>query len=97
MRDFLKTSAIIARREFAAYFATPLAAVFITIFVAATGAFAFFIGGFFERGQANLDAFFVYHPVALPVPRAGRRHAALGGGAQERHHRAPDDVADLAG
>lgn len=62
MRDFLKTSAIIARREFAAYFSTPLAAVFITIFVAATGAFAFFIGGFFERGQANLESFFIYHP-----------------------------------
>lgn len=62
MRDFLRNAMIIAKREFAGYFATPLAAVFLTIFVAATGAFAFFIGGFFIRGQANLDAFFVYHP-----------------------------------
>ena len=62
MREFLNNAAIIAKREFLGYFATPLAAVFLTIFVAATGAFAFFIGGFFLRGQANLDAFFVYHP-----------------------------------
>ena len=75
MRDTLKTAYIIARREFAAYFATPLAAVFLTIFVAATGAFAFYIGGFFERGQANLFAFFAYHPwlYLLLVPAVAMR------------------------
>lgn len=75
MRDTLKTASIIARREFAAYFATPLAAVFLTIFVAATGAFAFYIGGFFERGQANLFAFFAYHPwlYLLLVPAVAMR------------------------
>ena len=62
MRETFRNAYIIAKREFAAYFATPLAAVFLTIFVALTGAFAFYIGGFFERGQASLDAFFVYHP-----------------------------------
>jgi ABC-2 type transport system permease protein len=62
MRQTIKTATIIAKREFAAYFATPLAAVFLTIFVAATGAFAFYIGGFFDRGQANLYSFFAYHP-----------------------------------
>jgi ABC-2 type transport system permease protein len=66
---------IIARREFAAYFATPLAAVFLTIFVAATGAFAFYIGGFFDRGQANLYSFFAYHPwlYLLLVPAVAMR------------------------
>lgn len=53
---------IIAKRELKAYFATPVALVFICIFLAVTGAFAFYVGGFFGRGQASLDTFFVYHP-----------------------------------
>ncbi len=52
----------IARREISAYFATPVAYVFLVIFLALTGAFAFFIGNFFERGQADLISFFSYHP-----------------------------------
>jgi ABC-2 type transport system permease protein len=75
MRETLSTAYIIAKREFAAYFATPLAAVFLTIFVAATGAFAFYIGGFFDRGQASLDSFFAYHPwlYLLLVPAVAMR------------------------
>ncbi len=75
MQETLKTAYIIAKREFAAYFATPLAAVFLTIFVALTGAFAFYIGGFFSRGQANLDSFFAYHPwlYLLLVPAVAMR------------------------
>lgn len=53
---------IITRRELASYFATPLAFVFIVIFLAVTNAFAFYVGDFFGRGQASLDVFFVYHP-----------------------------------
>ena len=75
MSEALRMSWIIAKREFAAYFATPLAAVFLTIFVAATGAFAFYIGGFFDRGQANLYSFFGYHPwlYLLLVPAVAMR------------------------
>lgn len=75
MRETIKNAYIIAKREFAGYFATPLAAVFLTIFVALTGAFAFFIGGFFQRGQANLDSFFAYHPwlYLLLVPAVAMR------------------------
>lgn len=75
MRETFSTAYIIAKREFAAYFATPLAAVFLTIFVALTGAFAFYIGGFFARGQANLDSFFAYHPwlYLLLVPAVAMR------------------------
>jgi ABC-2 type transport system permease protein len=75
MRETLENAWIIAKREFAAYFATPLASVFLTIFVALTGAFAFYIGNFFERGQANLDAFFAYHPFLylLLVPAVAMR------------------------
>jgi ABC-2 type transport system permease protein len=62
MRKSLDMALLIAKREFAAYFATPLATVFLVIFVALTGAFAFYVGGFFERGQADLTAFFTYHP-----------------------------------
>tara|TARA_B100000029_G_scaffold382289_1_gene377534 strand:- start:3342 stop:4076 length:735 start_codon:yes stop_codon:yes gene_type:complete len=53
---------IICRREFSGYFATPLAYVFIVIFLASVGAFTFFFGNFFVQGQANLDAFFLFHP-----------------------------------
>jgi ABC-2 type transport system permease protein len=52
----------IAKRELGAYFGTPVAYVFAVIFVAMTGAFAFYFGNFFDRGQADLTAFFVYHP-----------------------------------
>jgi ABC-2 type transport system permease protein len=53
---------IIAKRELAAYFATPVAFVFIAIFVALTGALTFYVGRFFDRDQATLDTFFAYHP-----------------------------------
>lgn len=52
----------IFRREFASYFATPLAFVFIVIFLLLAGVFAFYLGGFYERGQADLAPFFNYHP-----------------------------------
>ena len=55
LQDFARMSWIIAKREFAAYFASPLAGVFLTIFVAATGAFAFYIGGFFDRYASGWD------------------------------------------
>jgi ABC-2 type transport system permease protein len=58
----MRNIAIIAKREIASYFATPLAYIFIVIFLALTGAFAFYVGGFFIREQADLEPFFVYHP-----------------------------------
>jgi ABC-2 type transport system permease protein len=53
---------VIFRREFASYFATPLAYVFIVIFLVMAGALAFFLGNFFDRGQADLQPFFNFHP-----------------------------------
>ena len=75
MRETLSKIWIVARREFAAYFATPIAIVFLVIFVALTGAFAFHFGAFFERGQADLSTFFIYHPwlYLLLVPAIGMR------------------------
>jgi ABC-2 type transport system permease protein len=53
---------IILRRELASYFATPLAYIFILIFLLLANAFTFYLGGFYERGQADLDPFFTFHP-----------------------------------
>jgi ABC-2 type transport system permease protein len=49
--------------------------VFLIVFVALTGAFTFYLGGFFERGQADLTPFFQYHPwlYLLLVPAVGMR------------------------
>lgn len=58
----MRTAMVIMRRELRAYFATPLAYIFIVIFLALAGAFTFFLGNFFERGQADLTSFFVFHP-----------------------------------
>jgi ABC-2 type transport system permease protein len=52
----------IFKREFASYFATPLAYVFIVIFLFSMGAFTFYIGNFYQNGVADLSVFFGYHP-----------------------------------
>ncbi len=66
MRDELRQAMNAMRavylRELAAYFLTPLAYVFIAIFLVALGAFTFEIGGFFESGRADLAPFFLFHP-----------------------------------
>lgn len=53
---------LIFRREFAAYFATPLAYIFIVIFLVLAGLLTFFLGGFLSREQADLVPFFEFHP-----------------------------------
>jgi ABC-2 type transport system permease protein len=53
---------VIFRRELRSYFATPLAYVFIVIFLVLAAVFTFQVGGFFERGQADLQPFFRWHP-----------------------------------
>jgi ABC-2 type transport system permease protein len=65
----------IAKREVAGYFASPVAYVFIVIFLLLTGFLAFMVSGFFERGQANLQAFFAWHPwlYLFLVPAVGMR------------------------
>jgi len=52
----------VMRRELAGYFATPVAYVFIVIFLVLTGVFTFYLGNFYERGIADLDPFFRFHP-----------------------------------
>ena len=58
----MRNTLTLFRREFWSYFATPLAFVFIVIFLLLAGALAFYLGGFYERGQADLAPFFNYHP-----------------------------------
>jgi ABC-2 type transport system permease protein len=53
---------IIAKRELSGYFTTPIAYVFIVIFLFLNGVFTFYLGSFFERGQADLITFFGFHP-----------------------------------
>ena len=52
----------VMQRELTGYFATPVAYVFLIIFLVMTGIFAFYLGSFYERGFADLDSFFRFHP-----------------------------------
>jgi ABC-2 type transport system permease protein len=52
----------VMRRELTGYFATPVAYVFLIIFLVMTGIFSFYLGNFSERGSADLDSFFRFHP-----------------------------------
>ena len=66
----------IAKRELRAYFASPVAYVFIVIFLLLNGFFTFMVGGFFERGEASLaQSFFYWHPwfYLFLVPAVGMR------------------------
>lgn len=62
MKSLIGNTLYICRRELAGYFATPLAYVFIVIFLVLAGVLTFFVGDFFERGQADLQSFFTFHP-----------------------------------
>ncbi len=65
----------IARRELTGYFASPVAYIFIVIFLLLAGFFTFMVSRFFEAGQANLESFFVWHPwlYLFLVPAVGMR------------------------
>lgn len=52
----------VLKREFLGYFATPLAYIFIVIFLFMTGLTTFYLGAFYEAGEASLKNFFAFHP-----------------------------------
>jgi ABC-2 type transport system permease protein len=58
----MRTVLVIARRELGGYFATPVATVFIVIFLVLQGTLTFNLGNFFDRGQADLVPFFNFIP-----------------------------------
>ncbi len=75
MNSPLSNIKTIAKRELAGYFASPVAYVFIVIFLLLAGFFTFMVGGFFERGEASLISFFLWHPwlYLFLVPSVGMR------------------------
>src|SRR5713101_2006113 len=75
MNDALARIKTIAKRELAGYFNSPVPYVFIVIFLLMVGFFTFMAGGFFEREQANLISFFLWHPwiYLFLVPAVGMR------------------------
>jgi ABC-2 type transport system permease protein len=66
---------VVAKRELVGYFTSPVAYVFLVIFLLLTGFFTFTAGQFFERGEANLSAFFGWHAwlYLVLVPAIGMR------------------------
>lgn len=75
MSDRLANLPVIFKRELASYFATPVAYVFIVIFLLMAGAFTFYLGNFYEREIADLQPFFQFHPwlYLFLVPAIGMR------------------------
>jgi ABC-2 type transport system permease protein len=71
----LRNIVTIAKRELTGYFASPVAYVLLVIFLLLAGFFTFMVAGFFERGQANLQTFFAWHPwlYLFFVPAVGMR------------------------
>jgi ABC-2 type transport system permease protein len=71
----MRNTFVIAKRELGSYFGSPVAYVFLVIFLLLTGFFTFTAGQFFERGEASLGAFFGWHPwlYLVLVPAAGMR------------------------
>ena len=60
--DLIRHSWAVAKREWSAYFQSPVAYIFIIIFLVLAGFFTFSVGGFYEAGQADLRGFFFWHP-----------------------------------
>jgi ABC-2 type transport system permease protein len=65
----------IMKRELSGYFTSPIAYVFLVIFLVLAGFFTFTVGNFFERGEASLVSFFTWHPwlFLFLVPAVGMR------------------------
>ena len=65
----------VTKRELGGYFTSPIAYVFLVIFLLLTGFFTFTVGNFFERGEASLVSFFTWHPwlYLFLVPAVGMR------------------------
>ena len=75
MRGFVRNTKGIIKRELAGYFGSPVAYVFIVIFLLLSGFFTFYVSRFYENGQADLMAFFEWHPwiFLFLVPAVGMR------------------------
>ncbi len=65
----------VLKREFLGYFRSPVAYVFLVVFLTASVGLAFFVGHFFDAGQASLESYFVFHPwlFLFLIPAVGMR------------------------
>ena len=82
----MRQLATITRREFVGYFATPLAVIFIIVFLLANSLTIFYLGDYFAIGQADLVSFFMFHPwlylfflpaIAMRLWAEERRHGSI--------------------
>ena len=75
MKIYLEKTYVIFDRELKGYFRTPLASIFLLVFLALSSGMTFFLGRFFERDQADLTAFFAWHPwlFLILMPAIGMR------------------------
>ena len=75
MNQSLRIIRIVFQREFMSYFTTPLAAIFLAVFLALSAGLAFLAAGFFDRNQADLATFFTWHPwlFMILMPAIGMR------------------------
>ena len=75
MNNYLNKTYIILDRELKGYFRTPLASIFLLVFLSLSSGMTFFLGRFFERDQADLTTFFSWHPWLFLVlmPAIGMR------------------------
>jgi len=87
MRNIL----VVMRRELAAYFNSPIAYIFIIVFLVLTA--SLYMMGFFLQGQADMRGFLSNLPLFLIFFIPLMQHAALGRGQEVRHLRAPHDPA----
>jgi ABC-2 type transport system permease protein len=62
MRILSPATRLICKRELFSYFDTPMAYIFLILFLLLSNALTFFMGGFFASGQADLRSFFAFHP-----------------------------------
>src|SRR5512134_3097093 len=74
MKSWANIKAIV-KRELGGYFTSPIAYVFLVIYLLLAGFFTFTVGSFFERGEASLVSFFTWHPwlYLFLVPAVGMR------------------------
>ena len=75
MKIYFEKIVHIFAREFNGYFRTPLASIFLLVFLALSAGMCFFMGQFFQRGQADLNSFFIWHPwlFLILMPAIGMR------------------------
>ena len=73
--DCMRNTKAIIKRELASYFESPVAYVFMVVFLMLIGFLTFFVSRFYESGQADLRGFFFWHPwmFLILVPAAAMR------------------------